>query len=485
MSIAIILLLVVIFFAFVFTVYKAAPEWRWYHITTAVISMILSIVFLFPTAGVLKSRAAWHKLKEELETQYEDVQETRKVLQYGDDAGAPGLKAMSLALSKVGGEAGRRWRSMTLVQQSQNGQGKLEIVLRKQNEAVDPNLGGAAAPAPAAGPIIPESLVVYGFGEGQFQNVSTPMMYLGEFKVVNSVGNSVTITPTTPLEQVQQTAITSGRATLWSIYEMLPLDGHTPFIAEGSVGDNDNFLGRIDEELIKQLLPPVTNSPNQTLVDTRNRTIASYLRDGQRGKPEEPEAKWIRVTLDKKYTIDVDSPDKRGALEGGFFDNNGRSVDSRLQRADGGTIEFAAGEELIVTEAAAAQMKADGVIASVEGDTYYVRPLNDYRFVLRRIRLEITELEARIKELQYEEQVLQSAVASTADMIEKRQIEKVKLEADLAQYQVEGKAIKAYHAEVSDSLRKMNETAASLYQSNQSLLRQIEQLSRGKGLTDT
>ena len=67
MSIAIVLFLVVVFFAFCFTVYKAVPEWRWYHITSAVITMILSIVFLFPTAGALVSRSEWHKLKEDLE----------------------------------------------------------------------------------------------------------------------------------------------------------------------------------------------------------------------------------------------------------------------------------------------------------------------------------------------------------------------------------------------------------------------------------
>ena len=484
MSIAIVLLLVVVFFAFVFTVYKAAPEWRWYHITSAVISMILSMVFLFPTAGALKSRSEWHKLKESLEERLEDVESTRQVLQYGDDSGSPGLKAMSLALSKVGTEAGRRWRSLTFIQQSTTPQGDLQILLRKQDAAgADPN--AAADAGGGGGELIPANLVVYGFAEGQFQDVSTPMMYLGEFNVTSVVGNSVTLTPTFPLEKVQQNAIVGGRSTLWSLYEMLPLDGHSPFIAEGSTPDNDNFLGRVDEELIRTLLPAVTNSTNAQLVDERNSTIASYLRDGQRGTPEEPEAKWIRVTLDKKYTIDVDSPDKRGALEGGFFDNNGRSVDSRLQRSDGGSIEFAAGEELIVTEDAATQMKNEGVIASVDGDAYYVRPLNDYRFVLRRIRLEITELETRIAELEYEEKVLQSAVASTVAMIEKRQIEKVKLEADLNQYKVEGAAIKEYHAQVQDSLRKMNESAASLYRSNQELLRQIQELSARKELSDT
>ena len=84
MSIVIVLILVVVFFAFVFTVYKAAPEWYWYHITASVISMILAILFLFPTAGALKSRSEWHKLKEELEEQLAQVKRQNEILLYGD-----------------------------------------------------------------------------------------------------------------------------------------------------------------------------------------------------------------------------------------------------------------------------------------------------------------------------------------------------------------------------------------------------------------
>ena len=72
------------FIAFVVMVVKAAKNWRWYHITSAVITMLLAMVLLFPTAASLKSRQAWHKIKEDLEQQLRNVEQENEILQYGD-----------------------------------------------------------------------------------------------------------------------------------------------------------------------------------------------------------------------------------------------------------------------------------------------------------------------------------------------------------------------------------------------------------------
>ena len=60
-------LLGVILIGFFVVVWKASPNWRWYNIVAVCITMILSVLFIFPTAGVLKSRSSWHQLKEKLE----------------------------------------------------------------------------------------------------------------------------------------------------------------------------------------------------------------------------------------------------------------------------------------------------------------------------------------------------------------------------------------------------------------------------------
>ncbi|MCA9201224.1 MAG: hypothetical protein KDA87_26970, partial [Planctomycetales bacterium] len=331
------------FIAFVVMVVKAARNWRWYHITSAVLTMMLAITLLFPTANVLKSRQAWHKIKQDLEARLARVEQENRILQYGDPddpTAGEGLKSLSLSLSKIGTEAGRRWRSLAMTGADATGQITLQAPAAT-------GIPGAEAPAPT-GELVPNGLVVYGFAEGKFPDLdpTVPMTYLGEFKVTASQPTVVTIAPTFPLEQNQLDAISSGRARLWSLYELLPLDGHAPFIADGSKEDDDNILGRVDDKLVNMILR--ANDPN-----SNKETIAKYLQDGQRGSPEDPAARWIKVKFEKKYTIDVDSQEQRGALEGGFFDNNGRAVDSSLQHKEGGEVSFAVGDTLIVKEEAA------------------------------------------------------------------------------------------------------------------------------------
>jgi len=81
-------LLVLLLIGFFVVVWKASPEWRWFHIVAVCITMILAVLFLFPTAGVLKSRAEWHKLKEDLEQRAAQVESEYKIIKYGDPTDA-------------------------------------------------------------------------------------------------------------------------------------------------------------------------------------------------------------------------------------------------------------------------------------------------------------------------------------------------------------------------------------------------------------
>ncbi len=78
---------------------------------------------------------------------------------------------------------------------------------------------------------------------------------------------------------------------------------------------------------------------------------------------------------------------------------------------------------------------------------YYLRPLNDYRYILRRIRLRLTELADRTKELQIEKGVLEQSIAKTGGMLVINQDVKNKLEQDFAQFGVEKAAITEYTQE--------------------------------------
>ena len=257
MKFAILGLLVLIVIGFFVLIWKTSKDWRWYNLVAASFSMLLAIAFLFPTAGVLKSRSAWHQVKEKLEVDAAKLAAEQRLLKYGDQANpeaGEGIAVLNRKLAKIGIEAGRRWRSLRK-------QGVANNVITLGN--AQPVAPGAAAPpvegeegaAPVvAQPLIPDGTVVYGFAEAlNPQQIAVPVFYLGEFRVKQSTPNQVTLSPTGPLEAGQLQRI-NNQAQSWSLYEMLPMDGHVPFVAEGSVSNDDNFLGRVDADLVNRML---------------------------------------------------------------------------------------------------------------------------------------------------------------------------------------------------------------------------------------
>ncbi|TWU25021.1 hypothetical protein Pla52o_13180 [Novipirellula galeiformis] len=472
MQYAILGLLIVVVIGFFVLVWKAAPQWRWYHITTVISIMLLSVIFIFPTAGALKSRAAWHKVKEELELRAEKAKAENHTLKFGSttnpEAGK-GLVALTHELSVIGIETGRVWRSLELKNGDLNG----IVLARTQDAAVIPaDAGGAAEPAPAAAaaapsPVVPEGLIVYGFAERPMPNSTSllPRFYLGEFRVTASTPDQVTLQPTSNLEKIQQDSITSMQAGSWSIYEMLPLDGHEMFIADGSVSDEENLFGRVDDKLLADLFESGISEA----------TLNSYLRDGKQATPDDPPlSRWTRVEFIKKHNEQVDGQRTTAATDGNFFDGTGRALDSRLQRTEGDEVGFKVGDQIVLKEEAANQLIDSGVVKLI--NQFYIRPLNDYRFVLRRIRLRLTALEAQDKKVEYQKTVLLDAIRATEAMLTTTQADKLKLEQDFDQTEKEKIAIQAYHDQVSKSLAETRAELVLLYNSNQQLERELEKI---------
>lgn len=463
MSYALLGLLIVLVLAQAFLLWKAAPTWRWYEMVAIIMTTILAVVFVFPVAGALKSRSAWYKKKEELDVRFEKAKFENRDLRNGDrnnPLSDEGVLAMSQELAAVGLEAGRRWRGLRLSNSSFNGEPAIVLTrpLQEPGPGEEPPAEAAAADAPTV-PLIAEGMVVYGFGEGRGPDIDVPVPvgYLGEFRVVSSTPNQVTLSPTGPLIASQQELIQSGKASSWSIYELLPLDGHEPFIAAGSIPDNDNVFGRIDDKLIGTIL---ASAPEQTR--------ESYLRDGARARADDPPAsRWVKIEFTKPYSISVDSLEKRGALQEGFFDGSGRAADSRLLAGGTGEVKLAKGEPLLVKKEAADALRAEGVARLV--DEYYLRPLNDYRYVLRHMRLRIADLQNRSKILGFEKEVLQRAIDATDSMLVSYQTDKLLLEQDFDQTEAERKAIEAYNEKLRVSVKESREKLVRLYRSNQSL----------------
>jgi len=472
MTIALVTLFTVVVFAAGFLLWKSRDTWRWFHITGSAITLILAITLLFPTAGVLKSRMAWNKLKEGLDKQLATVEAEEALLKYGDPgAQIPGVLDLQTDLQRYALEAGRRWPNLRMQGNKPDSITLLGAGPAELPPGVAADEAPAAAPAAAAQPLIPEGLVVYGFADGPEPGSPSPVpsFFLGEFKVTASTPSQVTLAPLGKLEADQLQEISSGKAQSWTVYELLPLDGHVPFIALGSEPSDDAIFGRVDEELVRRLLGKSVSEA----------TLTEYLRDGGRVKNDDPPSvRWQKIEFVKPHSIVVDSPEKRNVLDGGFFDSTGQAVDSRLQRGgDDGSVKFKVADQIIVSEEAATEMITLGVAKLL--DIYFVRELHDYRFVLRRTRLRIAELTLREQELQYQAQVLQDAIDATLMMLTTNQDAKLKLEKDLAQLQIESKAIRNYTAKLTDTVAETRQQLIGIYRDNLQLAEELKTLHQG------
>ena len=479
-------LLGVLLIGFFVVVWKASPNWRWYNIVAVCITMILAVVFLFPTAGVLKSRASWHQIKERLEVQLADISAEQRRLKYGDMQNPQygiGVVELGVELSKVGIEAGRRWPNLVTQQMNNN-----QVILGKA-----PDNGGGVAGVPAdpaaapvaanADPLVPVGLVVYGFGEvpDNATQQLLPTVYLGEYRVTASTPDTVTLSPTSSLEPSQRFALQNlGQQPSWTLYELLPLDGHDPFIAAGSEENEDFYFGRVDSDLVDQLfvraatITGIAQAANGTQSPVSAASMKTYLEDGRRATDNDPpNSRWWMIEFVKTHKIEVDSQEQRGALDGGFFDLNGRAVDSRLQRPDDNEVVFKKDDRVLMLEEAATELVNEDV-AELR-DRYFLRPLNDYRYVLRRLRLRLDELASRQTELQFEKQVLEQAISKTEGMLVENQSIKLKLEQDLTQFRVEKTAIDDYTVKMREQLDQMRTEMAQLHQHNLLLEQEIAQ----------
>ncbi len=471
MQYAILGILIVLVIGFFVVLWKAARTWRWFHIVTALFTMLLAVAFIFPTAGALKSRSEWHKVKETLEVRAEKAYADYKTIKFGDSSdpdSSDGLDELRQKLTAIGIEAGRVWRSLELRSGDLNA---ITLTGSQDNAVIPPDGGvdGAAAPAAAPAPVVdlvPKGLVVYCFYEKPAPNTNmlVPSFYLGEFLVVDSTPTQVTLKPTAELEEVQKQVISSGQANRWSVYEMLPLDGHEMFIADGSLSSEESLLGRVDATLLDELFQGGVSEE----------TKANYLRDGTQAVASDPPmSRWSKIEFLKKYKLAVDAKSDREATDGGFFDGTGRAVDARLKRnEEAPEVEYKIDEQIVIKEEAANELRETGVAKLIK--TYYLRPLNDYRFVLRRIRLRLTQLEIRAQQVAFQKTEIQEAIRATDAMLTEGQKDKLKLEQDLSQTEIERKAIAEYEASMSKQVELTRKQLVELYNENQKLEKELE-----------
>lgn len=450
------------------TAVMARQHWRWFHVTATITIAFLGAIFPFYIAGALRSRAAWNEQYDTLVKRVAVAAREQQILKLGDQTvGGVGLVDLSQDLNRASLDAGRRWRSLR-----PTGRAGQQITLQR---APDPNAvadgqAGGDDPADAADaipkpPLAPVGTVMYGFAERTDPETqqAVPAAYLGEYRVVRSSPNTVVIEPVAALNPAQIKGLSNAQQ--WTLYELLPLDSHEVFLAEGSSPTDDNILGRIDDELVRRTLGNRVTPA----------TLKEYLEDGRRSQPDDPpSSRWMLVEFVNPFQIDVDDVKLNAPISsGGFFDGIGRALDVRLKRSGGdGTVSFEKGDQILLKQEAADPLIDDGTAKLI--DRFYLRPLNDYRFILRRIQLEVNELRSRVEELQFEATVLKKSIDRTNGLIVIQQDRKNKLEQDLAQFTLEREAAQKAVSESEAFVAETRQTIKRLHSENVALEAQLD-----------
>lgn len=466
--------LVVLFFTFIYCLVKSAKKLGWLHSILVVFLFMETVAFMMATAGVLYRRVGWIKLHDSLVKRVETAEKETIDLTYGDLTN-PVLDITKLyplqnALGRLVVDRGRVWSSAALVG-TQNNTVQLNLnaaapaaIPAADEVAGDPNAAAPAAAAPTGDSLKVDS-VVFAFAEkADEQGRFIPSGYLGEFTVTDNQAGTVTLTPILLAPQYSSLVNESNQ---WSLYELMPLDSHDAYVEVGSAPTEDELFGRIDPEKIQAQFASLPDAERTAVID-------SYVRDGQAANDNDPpEVVWQLVEFLKDYQLDVDSQQESTALDGGYFDDLGRSIDGRLKRQgeNNANVKFAAGDRLVLLSTNAEALISDGTAKVIK--RYFVRQLNDYDDVFRLIDRKNFEVGERIAYFQRESKVLQDALAISNTQRQGRQIEIENLKKERDQYAKELEVVNSEVTRLADVLQQTRSQLSELFRTNQGLYDQI------------
>jgi hypothetical protein len=477
MGIIVWLVVVLTLAIFIWMMVKSVKEWGALHAVLMSLLFIQIWCLLFFTAGVASRRNGYMKAYETLKRKVAQRERELYEVSYGDklnpDPDMNSYVPVTNELNRLNVERGRVWRGATVVGLAQ-GEASLQMGM------VAPVAAPNAPAAPATDVGLAAQTIVHVFGESNEQRGLLPTIYLGEFVVTEANGGSVKIKPTATLTPEQIAAIGSGQFTTWSIYELMPLDSHDAFAAEGSKPDENSIFGRMDLNEVASLLKidPALATAEPTGLKIQDaikaRVLQSYLNDGSRppeGTP--PEQVYVRVEFLKDYKIEVDAQEQRNATEGGFYDLSGRSVDARLKRGgeDGATVSFKQGDRIVFDSTTANDLGKQDLIKVVS--PVFVRSLNDYEYAFREVRRQITAALQDAVLIQRELAEMQKSQGVADNQVRLGQEERSKLDKDFAQYKKELDVISSEAARLQEESQTTRSEISATFKQIQALRDQI------------
>ncbi|QDV24711.1 hypothetical protein [Aureliella helgolandensis] len=475
-GILVLLALLVSLIVFIYIIVVTARSWGILHTLLLCTLFIESWVFMFFTAGVHYERVTATESAHKAQIAAERAESETTRLLYGDFSMSPEAQDAVIPLKgellRLTADRGRVWRRVSLLQVG-TADYQLELMSSAPAEAVDEFGEPAAAAAPQINSdSLPQGLVVYAFSETiSEEDVAIPDFFLGEFTVSQSQAGQVTLEPTRELMSDQAQRISEGRATSWSLYELLPLDSHVAFAAPGSQPTEEAVFGRIDEETLTGLFDAIPEENNR-----REKIASQYLLDGKRAPDNAPpESVWVQVNLLKDFELQVDSADSANLTERGYFDSTGRSIDTRIKRGEEGPVtlnpEGTRGKLIVLQEAAARPLIASGVAEEVQ--RIYVRPLVDYEEAFSNYSIMKRKLSDSISVIQRETADINQANQLGREMVIFSQAENQKLAFDLEHTQQEVTVVTQLVEQATQQLQALRTEVSKLYREVQAKRKQL------------
>lgn len=457
---------------FIVLLVKAFKSWGVVHTILLTILFIEAWTFLFFVGGVAHYRITYTKLHDTLAEKVDGLLKSVEMEMNGDrldpKLNLEKFSPLSNELNRITLERGRVWRGAVLqtttpATANTPATAVFQLPALVSNQAVAAPAAGAAATAATVDSGLAADSVVYLFGEEfELNGIGLiPKIYLGEFVVTDVKELMLTMRPTTPLTKTQEITFTGSPS--WTIFELMPLDSHTAFAAEGSSSEEGAEFGRMDEKMIaKDFEAPFNNIPEEMKAKITQKIMQAYVNDGAQA-PEQtpPEALGVRVKFVKDYALGVDAKGGRSPLEGGYHDTEGNMTDARLKRDSDADVVIKSGTSHVFDVATANRLQTQGFVELAA--TVYVRPLNDYAFAFRETRrMEIKAKQDTMLITRENKEVERSTKVALEQELYGEEVG-TKLRLDKAQYEKEVEVITSVSSDLETMINAKRAELSQLY----------------------
>lgn len=493
------ILAVVLILFLCFVTYMNTKTWRATHVTFLFLVFGASLAFAVYASLILKTRKAWLQKVETLTADLETKSKEADVKLNGQPVVPKakldefGLRDYKSALHREIIDRGRVWRGLIFqgAELAEEDALTKDAIVNVKLTNIPPGNQGERVPSHN----LPQDAVVYAFKDKNPNVPHTHYVYVGEFKASAVAENTITLTSTTPVSELDQ-GLARGNEP-WILYERMPPDSQHVFTnVEPLLGTNEQPFKVTPADVLK----PV-DFVNEA---ARMAALREYLRDGMtleqviedRKKNNEPELTpeqlqarmFANVKFLKPYSLKVDAGgpmDGRSPASGNVeaFDASGQALEPRLRRGEPGTVDFKEGDTAqmilygftdangMVIERGAEDLQKEGIV-EIES-TVYRRPLHDYAYEFAHMRARMNQIRDSLRLVNYEIGVVAEEERLANANAKQRSEEKTRLLADQTKVQEEKDKLAKYAGELEAAYRATRAELSRLYRENASLHERI------------